>query len=104
MNISEILEGVEVNPSIDEQKEVLEQLKEFKIFDLDENKRQNLINFLGKKCDVELAMEYLFYVLDTEISYPVDDEKVISLFSEPAMRKLHVLMLDSFDFGEEEDV
>ena len=104
MNINEFLEGTEVNPSIDEQKEVLEQMKEFKIFDLDENKRQNLINFLGKKCDVELAMEYLFHVLDTEISYPVDDEKVISLFSEPGMKKLHLLMLDSFDFGEEEDV
>ena len=102
MNINEVLTGAVVNPSVDEQKEVLDQMKEQKIFDLNENEKINLINFLCEKTETQLAIDYLFHVLDTEISYPIDDEKVKSLFEDDRMKRLKDLMMDSLQ--EEEEV
>jgi hypothetical protein len=106
MNINEILTGSVVTCSVDEQKDVLEQMREKKIFELPENERANLINFLCEKVDSELAIDYLFHVLDTEISYPIDDEKVKSLFSDDRMRRMKDLMMeklqDDEDVSEEE--
>ena len=101
MNISEILAGAVINLSVDEQREVLEQMKESKIFDLSETERTNLINFICENTDSELAVDYLFHVLDNEISYPIDDEKVKSLFSDPRMVKLKDLMMEKLQEGEE---
>lgn len=94
MNINEILTGSVATASADEQKEVLDQMKENKIFELSENERANLINFLCDKTDNELAIDYLFHVLDTEISYPIDDEKVKILFADDRMRKMKDLMME----------
>jgi len=94
MNINEILAGSVDTSSVDEQKEVLEQMKEKKIFDLNETEKTNLINFLCDKSDSDLAVDYLFHVLDTEISYPIDDEKVKTLFSDDRMRKMKDLMME----------
>ena len=102
MNINEILTGNVASSSKEEQVEVLEQMKEKKIFDLEETERGNLITFLCEKVNTELAVEYLFHVLDTEISYPIDDEKVKSLFSDDRMRKMKDLMMEKLQ--EEEDV
>lgn len=101
MNISEILSGSVTNPSLDEQKSVLDQMKEGKIFDLNETEKANLVNFLCEKADTELSVDYLFHVLDTEISYPIDDEKVKSLFSDDRMRKLKDLMMEKLQDEEE---
>lgn len=94
MNISEILSGSVTSPSVDEQKEVLDQMKNEKIFDLNDTQKANLINFLCEKTDVELSVDYLFHVLDTEISYPIDDEKVKTLFADDRMRKLKDVMME----------
>jgi len=94
MNISEILNGSVANLSVEEQKTVLDQMKENKVFDLNESEKENLIDFLCEKADTELAIDYLFHVLDTEISYPIDDEKVKSLFSDERMKKMKDLMMD----------
>lgn len=101
MNINEILTGDVVSSSKEEQVEVLEQMKEKKLFDLEETERGNLINFLCEKADQELAVEYLFHVLDTEISYPIDDDKVKTLFSDDRMRKMKDLMLEKLQDDEE---
>lgn len=101
MNISEILTGSVMSSSTDEQKEVLTQMKEQKIFDLNEEEKGNLINFLCEKADAELAIDYLFHVLDTEISYPIDDEKVKVLFSDDRMRKMKDLMMEKLQDEEE---
>lgn len=100
MNISEILNGGVTSSSVEEQKEVLEQMKEQKVFDLSESERANLIDFLCEQVDSEVAVEYLFHVLDTEISYPIDDEKAKSIFSDERMKKLKELMMD--DLAEDE--
>jgi hypothetical protein len=101
MNINEILTGSFENITLSEQEEVLEQMKaEKKVFDLSNEERYNLITFLCEKSDSKLAIDYLFFVLDTEISYPIDDEKVKLLFADERMMKLKKLMMDSF---EEED-
>ena len=100
MNISEILENGALTSSIEDQKEVLDQMREKKIFDLDENEKVNLINFLCE-ADTELTVDYLFHVLDTEISYPIDDEKVKSLFSDDRMRKIKDLMMEKLQDEEE---
>ena len=106
MNINEILAGSVINtPTIDEQKDVLDQMKEEKIFDLKEKEKTNLINFLCEKVNTELVVDYLFHVLDTEISYPIDDEKVKSLFLDSRMKKMKDLMMESLqDISEEEDI
>ena len=94
MNINEILTGAVLSCSIEEQKEVLEQMKEKKIFELNETEKGNLVNFLCENTDTELAIDYLFHVLDEEISYPIDDEKIKTLFSDQRMRKMKDLMMD----------
>ena len=93
MNIIEILKGNVVNVPVNEQQSVLEQMKEKKIFDLGEDEKLNLINFLCDKADTELAIDYLFHVLDEEISYPIDEEKVRTLFSDERMHKMKELMM-----------
>ena len=100
MNINQILDGTVANTSIEEQKEVLDQMKEQKIFDLSEDEKTNLINFLCENVDVEISTDYLFHVLDTEISYPIDDEKVKILFSDDRMRKLKDVMMDKLQGDE----
>ena len=49
MNISEVLAGSVSNLSVDEQKEVLDQMKENKIFDLNDTEKTNLVDFLCEK-------------------------------------------------------
>jgi hypothetical protein len=73
-----------------------------KVFELNETEKTNLINFLCEKVESEIAIEYLFHVLDTEISYPIDDEKVKSLFSDDRMRKMKDLMMERLQEDEEE--
>ena len=102
MNINEILEGA-VTSSIEEQKEVLNQMKEKKVFDLNDIERKNLIDFLCDNADKDLAIDYLFYVLDTEISYPIDDKKVAILFSDEKMKKMKDLMMEQLQ-GDEDEV
>lgn len=102
MTINEVLSGNVTSSTIEEQKEVLEQMKEKKIFDLNETEKGNLIGFLCETADQELAIDYLFHVLDTEISYPIDDEKVKSLFSDERMRKMKDLMVESLQDDEGE--
>ena len=101
MNINQILDGTVTNTSVKEQKEVLDQMKDQKIFDLSEDEKANLINFLCENVNTELSVDYLFHVLDTEISYPIDDEKVKSLFSDDRMRKLKDLMMENLQ-GEDD--
>ena len=104
MNIREILDGTAVNVTVEEQKEVLTQMKEDKIFDLNDSEKLNLTNFLSEKADSELAIDYLFHVLDNEISYPIDDEKVKNLFSNDGMRKLKDLMMEKLQDETSEEV
>lgn len=95
MDINEILNGNVTVCSPEEQIEVLNQMKETKkVFDLNENERKNLIDFLCEKSDNDAAIDYLFHVLDTEISYPIDDEKVKILFSDERMKKMKDLMMN----------
>lgn len=106
MNISEILAG-STTTSVEEQKEVLDQMKKQKLFDLNETEKGNLINFLCETVDQELALDYLFHVLDEEISYPMeDDNDVKNLFGDERMRKLKDLMMDSIpeDEGTKEEL
>jgi len=105
MNIKEVLAGSVINPSVEEQTEVLDQMKEKKIFDLNDVEKANLINFLCETVTKELAVDYLFHVLDTEISYPMDDEKVKSLFLDERMRNMKDLMMETLNSeeGSEED-
>lgn len=93
MNINEILEGRVNNASKEEQKVVLDQMKEQKIFDLSDEYMKNLIDFLCETADKELAIDYLFHVLDTEISYPIDDDKVRRLFTDKRMSEMKELMM-----------
>lgn len=103
MNINEILAGNNLNPSVDEQKNILEEMKEKKIFDLQEDEKKNLIDFLCEKADKELAIDYLFHVLDTEISYPIDDDKVKSLFLDERMKHMKDLMMEKLDIEDTEE-
>ena len=105
MNIREILDGNLSNisaPSVEDQKVVLEEMKENKIFDLKETEKRNLINFLCEIADTELAIDYLFHVLDEEVSYPIDEEKVRTLFSDDRMHKLKDLMMENLQDEEDE--
>lgn len=104
MDIINVLNGSVTNASIEEQTEVLNQMKEQKIFDLNESEKINFINFLCDKTDVELAIDYLFYVLDNEISYPIDDEKVKTLFADERMKKLKDQMMEKLQDEENEEV
>ena len=94
MNITEILNGEILSMTIDEQKNILNEMKEIKIFDLNESQKNNLINYICEILDKELAMDYLFYILDEEITYPIDDEKIKYLFSDKRMLELKDLMLE----------
>jgi Mg/Co/Ni transporter MgtE len=94
MNITEILNGEILSMTIDEQKNILNEMKEIKIFDLNESQKNNLINCICEILDKELAMDYLFYILDEEITYPIDDEKIKYLFSDKRMLELKDLMLE----------
>jgi len=94
MNINEILTGSVSSASTEDQKIVLDEMRKQKVFDLSVTERKNLIDFLCEKVEQDLAIEYLFHVLDTEISYPIDDEKVKTLFSEERMIKMKDLMMD----------
>jgi hypothetical protein len=93
MKVDEVLNGDVLNVTIEDQKEVFEQMKSQKVFDLEDDKRENFINFICES-DKELATDYLFHVLDEEIAYPVDDEKIKNLFSNEKMIELKNLMLE----------
>lgn len=54
MDITDILNGSVSIASIDEQTAVLDQMRELKMFDLDQNQRENLLNFLCEKTDTDL--------------------------------------------------
>lgn len=100
MNITEQLSEM-VNPSTETQQNFLKEVKEIKIFDLSETDKLALIDFLCEKAEQDLAIDYLYHVLDNEISYPIDDEKVKSLFSDERMQKMKDLMLSQLN---DEDV
>jgi len=94
MNISDVLNGTVKNMSVEEQKDVLGEMKNSNIFDLSETERKNLVNFLCENTDKEIAVDYLFHVLDNEISYPIDDDKVKLLFSDKRMMEMKDLMME----------
>ena len=50
MNITEILNGEILSMTIDEQKNILNEMKEIKIFDLNESQKNNLINCI---CEID---------------------------------------------------
>lgn len=102
MKIEEVLNGKKTTVSVEEQKEFFEQMKNQKVFDLEEVNKTNLINFICES-DIDVAIDYLFHVLDEEISYPIDDEKVKSLFSDDRMLKLKDLMLEKLQSETTED-
>lgn len=104
MDINEILDGALLTPSVDEQKTVLEQMKERKVFELDDNQKGNFINFLCDKVETELSTDYLFHVLDNEVSYPIDDEQVKTLFSDDRMQKLKDVMMEQLNSEDEAEV
>lgn len=93
MEIDKILNGENVSASIEEQEVFFNQMKNQKVFDLDDNKIANLINFICES-DIELAIDYLYHVLDEEISYPIDDDKVKRLFTDDRMVELKNTMLE----------
>jgi hypothetical protein len=101
MNINEILTTKIGSISIEDQKVLLEQMKEKKIFDLNESEMENFKYFLCEIADTELAIDYLFHVLDTEVSYPIDDVKIKSLFSNDKMLRMKDLMMEKLHNEEE---
>ena len=92
MTINEILNG-EITSTIDDQNYILNEMKKIKFFDLNDTQKINLINYICEKLDRDLAMEYLFQVLDNEITYPIDDDKIKKLFSDKRMLELKDEML-----------
>lgn len=96
MDINDVLIGKinSENISIDEQEDVLNQMKKNKIFDLDETQKKNLIDFICDTSDKELAIDYMFHVLDEEISETTEDETLKTLFSDGRMIKLKNEMFD----------
>ena len=103
MNVNEILKNPAVTITVEEEKTVFEQMKEKNFFDLSATERLNLIEFICEKSDEELAVDYLFHVLDNEISYPIDDEKVKVLFSDDRMQKMKNLMMEKLQDDEAEE-
>jgi hypothetical protein len=95
MNVNEILENPVESITTDEIKNVFDQMKEKNFFDLDNKQRLNL---------KESAIDYLFHVLDNEISYPIDDEKVKILFDDDRMKKMKDLMVEQLQDEETVDV
>jgi hypothetical protein len=104
MNVNEILENPVESITTDEIKNVFDQMKEKNFFDLDNKQRLNLIDFICEKSDKESAIDYLFHVLDNEISYPIDDEKVKILFDDDRMKKMKDLMVEQLQDEETVDV
>ena len=102
MNIDVILNGTVGTLTNDEQKSAVEQLKEIKVFDLNDNQRSNLVDFICEKLETEIAVDYLFHVLDNEISYPIDDDKVKLLFYDDRMKKLNQIMMEQLEFEDDE--
>jgi len=102
MNITEQLSEM-VNPSTEIQQNFLEEVKKVKIFDLNETDKLALIDFLCDKAEQDLAFDYLYHVLDNEISYPIDDEKVKTLFADERMQKMKDLMLAQLNDEDSED-
>jgi hypothetical protein len=100
MTITEILNGEISSITIDDQKIILNKMKETKIFDLDESQKINLINYICEDLERGLAMDYLFHVLDEEITYPIDDEKIKYLFSDKRMLVLKNEMLEKLQSEE----
>jgi len=103
MNVNEILENSAVTVAADEVKTIFEQMKEKNFFDLSDKQRLNLIDFICEKSDTDSSIDYLFHVLDNEISYPIDDEKVGFLFSDERMRKMKDLMMEKLQEDETEE-
>jgi len=82
MNLNEILEGNCINSkfSFDEQIEIIEQLKERKLYDLSKKEKIFLDNFL-ENCDKTLVAKYFIHILDYEINiYYMELEKKDSNF------------------------
>ena len=92
MTINEILNG-EITSTIDDQNYILNEMKKIKFFDLNDTQKINIKNYICEKLDRDLAMEYLFQVLDNEITYPIDDDKIKKLFSDKRMLELKDEML-----------
>lgn len=99
MTINEILNG-EITSTIDDQNYILNEMKKIKFFDLNDTQKINLINYICEKLDRDLAMEYLFQVLDNEITYPIDDDKIKKLFSDKRMLELKNEMLNKLQSEE----
>lgn len=100
MTINEILNGEITSTTIDDQNYILNEMKKIKFFDLNDTQKINLINYICEKLDRDLAMEYLFQVLDNEITYPIDDDKIKKLFSDKRMLELKNEMLNKLQSEE----
>lgn len=94
MSINDVLDGSAKNLSVDEQKTTLDEMKNKLFFELSNDERKNLTNFLCESSEKDVAIDYLFHVLDNEISYPIDDDKVKILFSDDRMLKMKDLMME----------
>jgi len=105
-DVNSILDGsIEKVLTKDEQKTLFEALKEIKILDMEATQKENLIKFLTETANKELATDYLFHVLDSEIPYPIeeDDERVKSLFSDERMKSLKDQMMTTLEDDVEEE-
>ena len=100
MTINEILNGEITSTTIDDQNCILNDMKKIKFFDLNDTQKINLIDYICEKLDRDLAIEYLFQVLDNEITYPIDDDKIKKLFSDKRMLELKNEMLNKLQSEE----
>ena len=103
-NVDLILTGSDEVKTLttDEQTELIEQLKTKKVFQLEQTQKENVINFLTEVADKKLAIDYLFHVLDNEITYPIDDDEVKTLFADERMKSLKDQMMDDLQQEEAE--
>ena len=97
MNIELILNGDFNDVTIKEQESVIEELKKIELFSLNEKQLNNVISFICEKMEKKNAIDYLFHVMDTEVSYPIDDDKLKKIFSNDKMKELSMLMLKQLD-------
>jgi hypothetical protein len=104
MNINEILENPAVKITVEEEKIVFDQMKEKNFFDLSATERLNLIEFICEKSDEELAVDYLFHVLDNEIPYPNDEDRLAVLFADDRMQKMKKLMIKKLQDDEADEI
>ena len=93
MSINEILAG-NFSDSYDEQEDALNEMKSRKFEDLNNSEKDNLIEFLSEKADVKLAIDYLNYVLDEQVSLTDDDDELKYLFNEKRIKKMMVDVVD----------